>query len=1490
MPVNKNTYEMTRIQQGIWATESKFQNTNMFSIGGTCSVDTCLDFKKLELAILNLINSNQNLNFILNDELPPKLVYKLYNDENIDFFDFSQYEKPQLEFETWRKNKISNVIDLHSKGYYFAMYKIAENKSGFLIKIHHLICDGISMQNLIREICVNYDSKLNSKKTVVDNSQDYFLNQDKEYYSSKRQLKDQSFWGNELKKLAQDSNFILCNKSASNKAARKIFDIPDEISKKISLFCTQFGFTKNELYYASISLLISRLSGKKSISFGTPIHGRKKSNIDKNNMTVSTVLSNVTVDENIDFVSFAKECSGNIFSIFKHHRYDYLDLVKNHRKTSIDGNLFDISYNYANTNYEIQLSKLPLIVEDIFPGEQLYSIHFLFKDLFNENLTKIYCDYKVEEYSESQIVSTVESLFSLIELLYEHPFNKMKDVYIPVVRITEKIESVVENKSENNTTIISLFEENVQKHGANLAITDSSKVLSYEELHILTQNIAYQLSLLGVDTGDRVAVLLPKSAEQIATLLSIMSLGAAYIPLEKDLPKERVEYILADSEASLVVTTEELSSLLPQKINSIFIRELISKKSDANTDFRLSKQCKASNEAYLIYTSGSTGLPKGTIIRQPELVNYCQWAVQTYYPSTTDVAAYYTPLTFDLTVTSLFPALLSGASVKVYTEFNNFILSDILADGVATVVKCTPSHLRAIQHEEIQPRCNIKRFVVGGESLKTRVADHTYHQFGQKVDILNEYGPTETVVGCMIHKFDSKQDVNVSVPIGRPITNTAIYILDSYGRYCLPFMKGEIVIAGSGVSAGYWRRPELTAQKFIKDPFYPEQRAYKSGDLAYFDESGQIIYLGRIDNQVKIRGHRVEVEEIESQLLSYEGVNNAAVVVDGDANNAMLKAFVVAQNTEANLEENLQCYLSNYLPHYMVPDCINSVENIPLTFNGKVNISALLAIEHKHIHTPVNTEVSEIESTVLEGYRLVLGRSNLMLEDNFYHMGGDSIKAIQLVSLLQKKGLYVTAKDILQQPTPRLLCHHLELSDPLELSQDSVEIEKFLPTPIMKWFGQLKMPNKELYHQMISLSLPSGLDQATLDKMFKVLVSSYPILNSYVVQPGGALSVNKSDEHIKTSKLKLLPSMQLTDVASSILIDTQWPKSPLFQAVFLEQDNGESQLLLLAHHLVVDGVSWRIIVQDLNTLVEQYYSKTKLKLRSVNNSYSKWIEFTNQYAKSIDKKEVNFWNDQLSGSSIFYKRNIYGQKLSLGQFESGIKNINFESFNAVCSKLKIKPDELLFSVFTYSIYKYFNCNYFTIEIEGIGRSSQFSDVDLSQTVGWFTSTYPLLVNCSDNLLSHIKNTKENMRRVDDSGIAFQSLRYCDEGSLLSKLEHVPKFNYLGDFSGIVFSEYLKIKYIHPNVISGKQNIYTESFDFNVYWDDGLKVSVSYIEQLVSKVEIESVIDLMGEMLNELTDDQGFEYTNFFSSSDFKTITLPNSELKKLVSELSIMSD
>lgn len=562
-------------------------------------------------------------------------------------------------------------------------------------------------------------------------------------------------------------------------------------------------------------------------------------------------------------------------------KYPYNLLVQNLelKKNGYDS-LFNVCVNYYNTKLDSELNGYPIENVEFYNGNQIYSLQMVIKDWSDTGSLTLDFDYKINDYSNEDIEYIYNQLLNITYQIITDPFQKVRD--LSLLSDDEKKKLLYEfnntyNAYPKNKMIYELFEEQAEKTPHKAAISFNHTEFTYNELNEKANQFARCLVEKGVEEETIVGLLTTHSIETVISILAILKAGGAYLPIDPGYPDDRISYMLEDSDCKILLANLELHENVRFDGEIIDIRKEGLYSGDASN---LDVRNKANSLAYVIYTSGSTGKPKGTMIEHQGLVNYIWWAKKMYVNTNDEVFPLYSSLAFDLTVTSVFTPLISGNQIIVYDENSDeeeYILYRIMKDNKATVIKLTPSHLSLLKHTNIR-NSSVKRFVVGGEDLKVSLAKDIYTKFEGNIEILNEYGPTETVVGCMIHKYDYESDTRVSVPIGVPADNVHIYILDKNLNTVPVNTVGEMYISGDGVARGYINRPELTQEKFIDNPFITGMRMYKTGDVSRFLNNGKIEYVGRADQQAKIRGYRIELGEIENYLLNHEAVKDALVI------------------------------------------------------------------------------------------------------------------------------------------------------------------------------------------------------------------------------------------------------------------------------------------------------------------------------------------------------------------------------------------------------------------------------------------------------------------------------------------------------------------------------------------------------------------------------------------------------------------------------------
>ncbi|MFT7901171.1 MULTISPECIES: amino acid adenylation domain-containing protein [Flavobacteriaceae] len=592
------------------------------------------------------------------------------------------------------------------------------------------------------------------------------------------------------------------------------------------------------------------------------------------------------------------------------------------------------------------------------------------------------------------------------------------DKELAITDVENKIINKVNNTNKElvvGGNVIDLIEERAEEYPNDVALIVEGKNISYKELkEKVNKLVNYLINKKDVTSGKGIAILMKPSEWSIISALAVLKAGAYYIPIDESYPKDRVNYILKDLQCELLISSDEAVDKFELENIDILIPNKIQ-------DYDNISACpinviKQDGIAYCIYTSGSTGKPKGCLVSHKNLYNYINWVNEFYFPND-DLGnfGFLTSMSFDLTVTSIFSPLTRGKKITIFNEESIVnTIKKAFTDSNIDSLKLTPAHLILLNELNLEST-PIQKIICGGEQLKPNHRK-IVKKISNSIHLYNEYGPTETTVGCVAKKIDleSKEEIL----IGKPIANTRVAILNEEGEKCPIGVSGEILISGKGVALGYLNNEELTSEKFIKSDFL-EERSYKSGDIGRWLSNGEIEYIGRIDNQVKVKGYRIELQEIENLLNKKEKINEAIVLVKQD--NDLEKEIIAFIKTDEELSENeLRDFLENSLPEYMIPNLFIKVENFPLTINGKIDTIKLLSTTSENVITSSMyvAPSDEIEEKLVEIWENILKREKIGVEDDFFSIGGDSIKAVRIVSEIQQQ--FNTKVDLIvlfQEPT-----------------------------------------------------------------------------------------------------------------------------------------------------------------------------------------------------------------------------------------------------------------------------------------------------------------------------------------------------------------------------------------------------------------------------------------------------------------------------------------
>ena len=605
--------------------------------------------------------------------------------------------------------------------------------------------------------------------------------------------------------------------------------------------------------------------------------------------------------------------------------------------------------------------------------------------------------YSSDLFTDSTIARMVGHFQTLLTAIVESPQQQVSQ--LPILTQREQQQLLFEwNNTQidypNSQCIHELLEAQVEKTPQAVAVVYENQQLTYTQLNSRANQLAYYLRSVGVGPEVLVGICVERSLEMVVGLLGILKAGGAYVPLDPEYPTERLSFMLLDAQVGVLLTQQRLVDRLPKHQAQLVCLD---------TDWQVISQSpqdnpiagvQASNLAYVIYTSGSTGRPKGTMILHQGVVNYLSWCTQAYAVADGDGAPVQSTFAFDATITSLFSPLIVGKQVILLPEQQEIEAVCVVLQSRRqfSLVKLTPAHLELLNQllPSLEAAAQTKALVIGGEPLFGKTL-HEWRQNAPNTRLINEYGPTETVVGCSFYEVTNETSLAEGILIGRPIANTQIYILDSHLQPVPIGVPGELHIGGAGLALGYLNRPQLTQEKFIPNPFStdPNSRLYKTGDLARYLNDGNIEYLGRIDNQVKIRGFRIELGEIEAVLVTHPKVRSTVAIAKEDNSLCQrLVAYIVSHSQPPSTNE-LRSFLKQKLPDYMVPAVFMFLEALPLNTHGKVDRRALPEPDASLINTENYIMPStETEKIIAGVWQKVLQLDRVGINDNFFELGG----------------------------------------------------------------------------------------------------------------------------------------------------------------------------------------------------------------------------------------------------------------------------------------------------------------------------------------------------------------------------------------------------------------------------------------------------------------------------------------------------------------------
>ncbi|AME05064.1 non-ribosomal peptide synthetase [Bacillus siamensis] len=1280
-----------------------------------------------------------------------------------------------------------------------ALVKESDERHLLLTDMHHIISDGVSVNTLIKEFGELYAGRPLAPMRLQ--YKDYAVWQ-RSFQEKEGYQKQEAYW---LKRLEGELPVLELPADKPRPAVRSFAGgnvsctLDAETASGLHRIARDHGSTLYMVLLAAYNTLLARLSGQEDIIVGSPIAGRPHKDLEPIlGMFVNTLAIRTEPKGDKRFTDYLAEVRQAALEAYEHQDYPFEELVERlgvQRDTSRNP-LFDVMFVLQNMEREsLVLNELHLTQAADTGHKTAKFDATLYAAEGSDGTISFDFEFNADIYQKQTIEKWLSYFTRILTKVIEDQTIPLGDIHVLDDAETNRvIYQFNQTKSDypKHETISRLFERQAEETPDAQAVVYRGQTLTYRELNERANRIAAALRSNGAGPESVVALLTGRTTELVSGILGILKAGGAYLPIADDVPRERAEWMLKDCKADILLQSDKVDGL-PLSGKRLFIEDIQTKAglSSENPEPLGGPE----SLAYMIYTSGSTGAPKGVMVEQRSVIrlvknsNYIDFTPK-------DRLLFTSSLGFDVTTFEIFGPLLNGASLYVSdqeTYLDSDVLDAFIQQNGITTLWLTSSLFNHLSEQNEHVFSGLSRLIIGGEALSpshvNRVRGALPH-----LAVWNGYGPTENTTFSTC--FLIEQSYDHSIPIGRPVGNSTAYIINGRGTPQPIGVIGELCTGGDGVARGYFGRPELTEEKFVPNPFVPGERMYRTGDLARWLPDGTIEYAGRMDDQVKIRGYRVELGEIEAALRSLDGVKEAAVSVrTGQSGNKELIAYMSLQ-ADMNIE-TVRSLLSQRLPNYMVPSYMMELERLPLTPNGKLDRKNLpepeLALQT--VYTAPRTELEEQLSVI---WQEVLGAKQVGIEDSFFELGGDSIKALQVSARLGRYGWKMAASDLFRHPTIKELAPLIRKA---ERVIDQRPVEGDIPwTPVQHWFLSQRMENRNHFNQSVMMFSSDALRKQPLKEALQHLVIHHDALRITASAENG--SHRQINHGIQKDELYSLDIWDLSETDSREReIETEVAalqqrmdieKGPLLKAGWFKTRSGD-YLFITIHHLAVDGVSWRILLEDLSAAYTQAVKGQPVQLPPKTDSFKQYAERLSEYAKSSKlMREEDDWRfiEEETAAALPYEKPLHQTgadsirqtvSFTLSEEETSVllQQVN-RAYHTDTQDILLTAAALALRDWTGGRLR--------IAMEGHGREHIMPELDISRTVGWFTSMYPVLIDLNtagSELGTAVKTVKDTLGRIPDKGIGYGILKYMTPPEQKTiRFGQAPEisFNYLGQFN------------------------------------------------------------------------------------------------------------
>ncbi|MBD2281009.1 non-ribosomal peptide synthetase, partial [Aphanizomenon flos-aquae] len=1531
-------YPLSQGQQALWFLWQLAPESSAYNVAFSCRICSDLDVAVLQKVFQVLCDRHPILRSTF-PRLGIEPIQQINPEQPLDFQQIDVSNQSEIKIQEQVFAAYKSPFDLESGPILrVRIFTLSPQEHILLIVNHHIVGEGWSIGILLDELKVLYPAfKTDREVTLPPAVHSYeYVHWQNTIINSPEGERLWDYWqqqlAGELPMLNLPTDRPRLSVQTYNGASCNLY-ISETLTQQLKELAKSEKTTLYIVLLAAFNVLLYRYTNQDDILVGSPTTSRQRSEfIRVVGYLINIVVLRANISENSNFRDFLGQIRNTAIAAIAHQDYPFPLLVKrlqSHRDSS-RSSIFQACFVLQKLQQTPDILKLystqigstvewgGLVLEPYEVPQQEGQFDLDLELAEGDSSIFGAFKYNTDLFDGSTIERMAVHFQNLLMGIVENPQQAVGE--IPMLNTEERHQLLVEwndtvRAYPREKCIHQLFESQVERTPNAVAVVWENQQLTYRELNQRANQLANYLKSLGVKPELLVGICIERSLEMIVGLLGILKAGGAYVPLDPHYPPERLAEMLNDSQASILLTQQKLRQKLSDYTGLLIDLDsqwqVISQDGEQN----IVSEVQADNLAYVIYTSGSTGKPKGVMISHRSLVN-AYWGWEEAYQLSTHTSSHLqmASFSFDVFTGDMVRALCSGGKL-VLCPRELLLMPEQLyqlmqtekvdcAEFVPVVIRNLIGYLEKTgQNLEL-----VRVLVVGADSWYV----HEYQQLQklcqQNTRIINSYGTSETTIdSCYFESSAINLASDVLVPIGRPLSNIKIYILDGNLEPVAIGVHGELYIGGTGVARGYLNLPELTQAKFIPNPFsdVKSERLYKTGDLARYLADGNIEYLGRIDNQVKVRGFRIELGEIEAVLNTHPQIQQAVVMVREDIYGHKRLVAYIAISDNFMTSNQLREFLKQKLPDYMVPSAFVTLETLPLTPNGKIDKKALPTVDDIAPSTVYIAPTTAIEEIFTKIWQELLLKEKVSIQDNFFEIGGDSILSIQVVSRAKNVGIQITPKQIFQNQTIAELARVANTTVSVNAQQGIVTGVAPL-TPIQQWLFAQNRPEIHHYNQSVLLQIPNDLQSELIAIACKKLLEHHDVLRLRFTSVGSEYQqINQGlDEGVPftvvdlSSVSKVSQPQALEKIATEYQASLNLSTGPIIQVVMFNLgSDSDARLLIIIHHLAVDGVSWRILLSDLETIYQQLINQKPIELGAKTTAFIDWAEKLKNYAQTeIIKQELDYWLNQpwsktrplpLDRVDIQQKNTeesaaTVSIKLNVEETETLLLSVN-EAYNTQINDILLSALALVLTEWTENATVLIN-------LEGHGREELFSDVDLSQTVGWFTSEFPVLLQIPklDQIGKIIKSIKEQLRAIPNRGIGYGILRYlCADPDVNEKIKTIPaseiNFNYLGQLDQVQSQTGWKFAPESTGANHSLKQTLDHLLDIYALVVAGeLKIEWTYSSQVHTHATVEKLAQSYLQFIRAIIEHCQLEENTGYTPSDFPDAKLNQLELDQLL--------